>query len=69
MFISEAFKQDTLSNNTKIIPLVIIEKKAWFPAIQGGAPGYWYAKYFGFSTIIFNYKLVEVMEIFILSLY
>jgi len=33
MFISEAFKQDTLSKNTKIIPLVIIEKY-----ISGGDP-------------------------------
>ena len=43
MFISDSFRQDILSNNTKIIPLVVIEKKISADADIG-------VDFFGFST-------------------
>ena len=38
MIISDAFKNDILSKNTQIIPLIIIEKSFYIPAIPQGAP-------------------------------
>ena len=38
MILSDAFKNDTLSKNTELIPLVIIEKLIHIPEIPGGAP-------------------------------
>ena len=41
MQISTAFKNDTLSKNTQIIPVVIIEKSHYYPAIHMGSPETW----------------------------
>ena len=43
MFTSDSFKQDTLSKNTKIIPIVLLEKKIIIEDEE-------FRQYYGFST-------------------